>query len=84
MRGVGLKVTALRFPPEMVLSTCFSDATSMLLRQVILSSAMSVTVNLALRAGSSKQGNARLASVGSIWLVAMYVVEPSAALKDER
>ena len=56
----------------------------MLLKHVIFSSATSVTVNLALRAGSSKQGNARLASVGSIWVVAMYVVEPSSALNEER
>jgi hypothetical protein len=71
MGGVGLNVTAFLCPPATFESTVFSEATSILLKHVILASAMSVTVNFALRAGSSKQGNARRASVGSICVVAM-------------
>ncbi|KAI7451896.1 hypothetical protein KC336_g93 [Hortaea werneckii] len=62
MRGVLLKVTALRFFPAMAESMSFSLATSMLLRHVCSWSAMSVTVYEAFSAGSSQQGNALLAS----------------------
>ncbi|KAH6608355.1 hypothetical protein Trco_001701 [Trichoderma cornu-damae] len=64
--------------------TFVSEATSMLLKHVRFSSAMSVTVNLAFRAGSSKQGNALRASVASIWVLARMPSVPSDLLYVER
>jgi hypothetical protein len=84
MTGLGLNVTALRFPPLILESTVFSEATSMLLKHVMFSSAMSVTPKVAFSAGSSKQGNARRASIGSIWVVAIHEVVPSSFWNDER
>ena len=56
----------------------------MLPRQVRCLSAIRVTVNFAFRAGSSKHGNALRASVGSICVVAKYLVSPFESLNDDR
>lgn len=70
-----LNLTAFLFP-----STSVSEATSMLLKQVRCLSATKVIVNSAFSAGSSKQGKALRASVGSICVVAKIPSDPSAFL----
>ncbi len=44
----------------------------------------SVTSKVALKAGSSKHGKARRASVDSIWVVAMTCSTPASSVKVER
>lgn len=50
---------------------CFSPVTFPFASACVLNLWMIVTLNSAFMAGSSKQGNTFLASVGCIWLVAM-------------
>src|ERR1700712_4975915 len=83
INGVSRKVTAFLFLPYFP-STSFSDTTSILLKHVKPLSAISVIVNLDFSAGSSKHGKARRASVGSICVVAMYLVAPSFVLYEDR
>src|SRR5207247_1068856 len=64
MGGVSVNVTVLR--PAAV--STVSEATSMLERTRYRSGTTTVIRNTALRAGSSKHGNARRASVGSNWV----------------
>src|SRR5262249_32275523 len=70
--GDRLNLTAFLLPPVTLESTVVVDATSMLERQVIFSSAIRVAVNSALSAGSPKHGRARLASVASNWETASH------------
>src|SRR2546427_6025937 len=64
MGGVSANVTILR-PAA---GSTVSEATSMLERTRYRSGTTTVIRNTALRAGSSKHGNARRASVGSNWV----------------
>ncbi len=55
-----------------------------LLRAVAASGTSRVTAKVALKSGSSQQGNALRAKVASIWVVAMTASSPSAAVNVER
>ena len=79
MIGVVLKRTAFLASAESDW-TSLSELTSILLKHVKFLSAMSVMSNVALREGSSKQGNALLAEVGSICVVAMKALLPSSLI----
>ena len=51
------------------------------LERAVRCSTTSVTAKVALRSGSSQHGNARRASAGSNWVVAMVCVSPSSSVK---
>ena len=75
MTGVSAKRTAFRPPP----ASC-SLSTGMLETATRSLGTRRVTWKLAFLAGSSQQGKARRASVGSNWVVARWRAAPSASV----